>query len=139
VARQRDERRGRRKRAREALSTGEERYLGRRDKGPVRRFVRDYVDARRSVTELFLPIAGGTVLLSFAGLAIAYIVFLAWMTAAFASLTLMVRGLHRELRQRFGDLQGERPASLTMYAITRATQLRRLRLPKPQVRPGDRI
>ena len=31
---------------REALANGDERYLPARDKGPVRRFVRDYVDSR---------------------------------------------------------------------------------------------
>ncbi len=36
---------------------GDERYLLARDQGPVRRFVRDLVDARRNVLGLFMPSA----------------------------------------------------------------------------------
>ena len=38
------------------MRTGEERYLPTRDKGPVRRFIRNYVDARISVAEFLLPL-----------------------------------------------------------------------------------
>ena len=41
----------------QALKTGDERYLPARDKGPERRWVRDYVDARRNLAEWFLPFA----------------------------------------------------------------------------------
>src|SRR5690625_4147143 len=40
-----------RARMRRALDTGEERYLPPRDKGPQRRFARDYVDARWGIGE----------------------------------------------------------------------------------------
>ena len=36
---------------------GDERYLLTRDQGPVRRFARDLVDARRNVLGLFMPSA----------------------------------------------------------------------------------
>ena len=42
---------------RQALASGDERYLPARDKGPVRKFARDYVDSRFSVAEFFLPLA----------------------------------------------------------------------------------
>lgn len=41
-------------RQREAMASGDERYLPVRDKGPVRRFARDYVDSRWCVAEFFL-------------------------------------------------------------------------------------
>ena len=44
-------------RQREAMASGDERYLPARDKGPVRRFARDYVDSRFRVAEFFLPLA----------------------------------------------------------------------------------
>ena len=37
------------------MVTGDERHLPLRDKGPVRRFIRDYVDARFSIGEILLP------------------------------------------------------------------------------------
>ena len=55
--RQRDARRADMARQREALASGDERYLPARDKGPVRRFARDYVDSRFCVAEFFLPLA----------------------------------------------------------------------------------
>ena len=42
---------------RERMMAGEEAYLLPRDKGPVRRYVRDVVDARRNVLGLFMPAA----------------------------------------------------------------------------------
>ncbi len=41
---------------RQAMRTGDDRYLPARDKGPVKRFLRDYVDARLSVAEFLLPL-----------------------------------------------------------------------------------
>ncbi|MEY3156312.1 MAG: hypothetical protein RL257_332, partial [Actinomycetota bacterium] len=40
---------------REAYMRGDENALPIRDKGPVKRFVRNYVDSRRSIGEFFLP------------------------------------------------------------------------------------
>ena len=41
---------------RQAYMRGDENALPPRDRGPVRKFVRDYVDARRSIGEYFLPV-----------------------------------------------------------------------------------
>ena len=41
----------------QALREGDERHLPPRDRGPVRKYVRDIVDSRRSVAEYFLPLA----------------------------------------------------------------------------------
>ena len=38
------------------MKSGDERYLPERDQGPVKRFVRDYVDARLSIAEFLLPL-----------------------------------------------------------------------------------
>ncbi len=55
--RQREERRAALERQRQALASGDERYLPARDKGPVRRFARDFVDSRFHIAEWFLPMA----------------------------------------------------------------------------------
>jgi len=54
-ARDREELKARRLAARAAYMRGEESALPLRDKGPVKRYVRNYVDSRRNVGEYFLP------------------------------------------------------------------------------------
>lgn len=55
--RQREDRRAALAKQREALASGDERYLPARDKGPVRKYARDFVDSRFCVAEFFLPMA----------------------------------------------------------------------------------
>lgn len=135
----REELRRQRAEARQALATGDERRLPRRDAGPVRRYVRDYVDARRNAAGLFLPVALlsfslslGPVDLKFAGAVLMY----AFLLVVIADSVLLVRGMRRGVRSRFptAELRG-----LTSYAVMRALQVRRLRLPPPKVPRGARI
>ena len=42
--------------ARAAYMRGDQNALPARDKGPVKKFVRDYVDSKRSIGEYFLPL-----------------------------------------------------------------------------------
>jgi hypothetical protein len=46
----------------------------------------------------------------------------------------VMRGLKAGIRSRFGDAATK---GITMYALTRAWQMRRLRLPKPMMKPGQ--
>ena len=39
------------------MLAGEDKYLLPRDKGPVRAYVRDFIDARRNLVGLFMPLA----------------------------------------------------------------------------------
>ena len=48
--------RERRVEARQRMMAGEERYLPARDQGPVRKFARDFVDARWNLGEILLPV-----------------------------------------------------------------------------------
>lgn len=118
-----------------ALQTGDERYLPARDKGAQRRYVRDYVDARWNLGEYFLFIAmlslvGMIVTASLAPVAATYIVITlyAMVLATILDAVFMWRGLKRKLLAKFGDV----PSGTMMYAVTRAFQIRRARLPKPQ-------
>ena len=52
---------------REAMRTGDDRYLPARDQGPVRRFIRDYVDSRFWVLELMLPVMVVLLLFGYVG------------------------------------------------------------------------
>lgn len=137
--RQREERRQALARQRQALAGGDERYLPARDKGPVRRFARDWVDSRFNVAEFFLPLAVVILVLSVVRVpAIQSIALLLWLVvivlivvdAAFSGLR-----LRKRLKERFPD-QNTRGA--VAYALMRSLQMRRLRLPKPQVKRGER-
>jgi hypothetical protein len=125
-----------------AMQTGDERYLPAKDKGPVRRYVRQYVDARWSLGELFLPVAivmlllnmlltGISPELAFLGLVLLYVFIIAMVV----DVTIMWRRLRKKLVAKFGDKGIQR--GLMMYAVTRVFQIRRARLPKPQVKHGD--
>lgn len=125
----------------QAMQTGDERYLPAKDKGPVRRYVRDHVDARWNLGEFFLPVAMLFVLATFVfqrSQAISviviftlYLIVLVTMIDAF----IMWRALKKRIVAKFGAdtyLRG-----LPMYAVMRAFQIRRVRLPKPQVKHGE--
>ncbi|MBA2948547.1 DUF3043 domain-containing protein [Streptomyces himalayensis] len=137
--RQRDERRAQMERQRQALASGDERYLPVRDKGPVRRFARDFVDSRFSIAEFFLPLAVIILVLSMVRVpAIQNAALLLWLFVIVLivvdSIGLAIR-LKKQLNTRFAD-QPKRGA--VAYALMRTLQMRRLRLPKPQVKRGER-
>ena len=54
-------------RVRQGMRAGEEKYLLPRDKGPVRRFIRDFVDSRVSFVELLIPLLIVTMVLGYSG------------------------------------------------------------------------
>ena len=120
-----------------ALQAGDEKAMPPRDRGPVRRFVRDYVDARVNLGELFLPIAAVclVVQLSFAQInayvsLIALVVLYVYVIAAIIDAVILWFRLKRRVLAKFGQI----PRGTLMYAVMRAFQLRRSRLPKPQVK-----
>lgn len=137
-----------RQKARTALMTGDERHLSARDAGPVRRFVRDVVDGRWNVGEYYLVLAllsvGLTLLPSLLGRSleesarlqlIATLVLWGTVLVCATDAFVLSRILRRRLVERFGEdvvLKGN-----VSYGLLRAFQLRRLRLPKPQVQRGQ--
>jgi hypothetical protein len=125
-----------RARTRKALLTGDEKNLPARDRGPIRRYARNFVDARMSLSEWFIPIAVPLYLATFlgarhtigalAGIAITLVfVFIA------LELALMTFQLRRALRKKFPD---ESVKGVRLYAVMRSTQMRRMRAPKPQIK-----
>lgn len=136
---QREKSRAQRLKVQEAMKTGDDRYLPSRDRGPVRRFVRDYVDARRTPAEYLLPFFLLIFLVMMVPTKITQTIALAlWLPAiVLVPIDLVFMGfrLRKELRTRFPD---EPLRGAVAYGVMRATQLRRLRLPKPQVKPGGK-
>ncbi|MGC4984589.1 MULTISPECIES: DUF3043 domain-containing protein [unclassified Streptomyces] len=137
--RQRDDRRAAMERQRQALASGDERYLPVRDKGKVRRFARDYVDSRLCIAELFLPLAVIILMLSVVPVAVLKnVALLLWLVVIVMivvdSFVIAIR-LRKQLNARFPE---ENTKGAVRYALMRTLQMRRLRLPKPQVKRGER-
>lgn len=120
---------------RAAYMRGEENALPTRDRGPVRRFVRDMVDSRRSVGEYFLPLLFVVLVISrIPKLQVVSVLLMYFiMLSAIVDWFLLTRKIKKEVVARFPDAPTR---GLGMYAWTRSTQLRRLRAPKPQMNPG---
>jgi hypothetical protein len=135
--REREARRAQAAKVRHALQTGDEANYTGRDRGPVRAFVRDYVDARRTVAEYFLPMLVVVLVLSFfpnrTAALLSAAIWLATMVLVTLDLTLLGVRLKREIRTRFPD---DPNRGHVLYGVVRATQMRRFRLPKPRVKPG---
>ncbi|MER5253640.1 MULTISPECIES: DUF3043 domain-containing protein [unclassified Streptomyces] len=137
--RQRNERRVQMDKQRQALASGDERYLPARDKGPVRKFARDFVDSRFCIAEFFLPLAVIILVLSMVRIPqLQNIALLLWLFVIVLiivdSVTTAVR-LKKRLNERFPS---ESKKGAVAYALMRTLQMRRLRLPKPQVKRGER-
>jgi hypothetical protein len=138
----RDKVRTERSKVQAAMQTGDDRYLPAADKGPVRRFARDYVDARYSVMEFALPVLLVVSLLGvvfspqFPWLAgIVNLLFLAMILLIGADWFLLTAGLKRQVGIKFPK---ESTKGLGFYAVRRTMQMRRWRLPKPMVKRGEK-
>lgn len=123
------------------MAAGEERYLPRREQGPVRKLARDYVDSRRTVGEFFVYFA--LVCLALTVVPVAWVQLIAYNVAfplLIAALVVDSVRLSRQVKARVAQrYPGESTRGLSYYAITRGLQIRRLRIPKPAVKVGDRV
>jgi hypothetical protein len=127
-----------RERARLGLAAGEEKYLPVRDRGPQKKYVRDYVDARFSIGEVLIPVMFAVIVLTFIpSYEVQTIgIFALWAFFLVSVVDVIILGviLRRKLAAKFGADKVER---IRWYAAMRALQLRPLRLPKPQVKRGQ--
>jgi hypothetical protein len=140
AAAQRSQRAESSRKVREAMKTGDERYYLPRDKGPERRFVRDYVDARFSFLELMIPAMLVTLVMGYSGIPALQrvsnlMLFGMFLLIIIDILTIRWR-LRRELVRRFPS---ETHKGTTWYAVSRSMQMKFMRLPKPQVKIGERL
>jgi hypothetical protein len=140
--RERQEREGRRAAQRGGAARGEERYFRPQDLGPVRAYARDFVDSRRSVSEFFLYFSLAIIVLLFLPfpqfqLGVTYVVWPLMMVTIVAEGLYVGNRIKKNARVLFpGD---DTIRGVGMYAAMRQLQIRRLRLPKPRVKPGDAI
>jgi len=125
-----------RDRARVGMAAGEERYLPQRDRGPQKKFVRDYVDARWSLGEFMIPVMFLVIIVTFIPTLDVYAVLALWAFFLVAIIDSTVLGwlVTKALARKFGAARVEK---VRWYAAMRSLQLRVLRLPKPQVKRGQ--
>ena len=137
---ERENARRRRMEMRQLYLKGDERALPKRDKGPVRKLARDYVDARWSVAEFFLPLLMVVLLLTampsvtikvFATLVMYLVVLISALDGIW---------MGRQIKKMAGTkYPNESVTGVTMYAWMRSTQIRRLRTPAPLVKRGTKL
>lgn len=143
-ARLRKKSRGERVESRAGMREGDDRYALARDRGPIRRLVRDVVDARRNAGSYFFGAALLIVIVtSIPGLPpiIAFAVSYLWLAligVLFFDSFLLSRLIGHAIGDRFpeetGSLRGHK-----FYGIMRAATFRRLRNPRPKVKLGQTV
>lgn len=128
------------RRMREAMKTGDDRFLPARDRGPVRRFIRDSVDSRFSFIELMLPLLLLSLVLGTTGrqslVQIGNTIMFTTIMVIIVDIVMLRFRLRRELARRF---PGQPTKGATGYAVMRSLQMKFLRLPKPQVKIGQKL
>ena len=119
---------------RAAYLRGDESALPARDRGPARRFVRNYVDSRRSTGEYFLPTIFVVLVLTLFPIPAVQLGAIALMYAMLIFAIMDGILLSRKIRKAVeAQFPGTPTKGLGMYAWLRSTQMRRLRAPHPQV------
>jgi hypothetical protein len=125
---------------REAMRTGDDRYLPARDRGPVKRFIRDYVDSRFSFVELLIPVLLLTTVMAWSGnralAGYGNAILLAMLFLIIFDMLRLRRRLGRELATRFPS---EPTKGTTYYAVMRSLQMKFMRMPKAQVKIGQEL
>lgn len=139
-SREKERARAERVRRMEAMRKGEDWALGPRDRGPLKRLARDYVDSHRRASEFYMYallvllvalFTRSPVVESYTGPLVFVLIAIIAIDAFFIR-----RGLRKLAAERY---PGESTRGLTWYAVMRAMQIRRFRNPQPRVKPGDKI
>jgi hypothetical protein len=139
--RMREQQAAQRSSTRRAALAGDESALPARDRGPVRKLVRDIVDSRRNVGGLFLAVAGialiGTIVPSLEVRSIATFLLFGYFLLLVGDSIVLGRRISRTVAERFPN--DKRGRGVVWYGISRATMVRRWRFPKPQVKVGASV
>ena len=127
-----------RDKARIGMAAGDDKYLPSRERGPQKRFARDYIDARFNVGEFMIPVMFLVILLTFFPdpMVQTYGILALWAFFLVAIVDSIILGfiLTKKIEAKFG---ADRAEKVRWYAAMRALQLRAMRLPKPQVKRGQ--
>jgi hypothetical protein len=137
---QSDTRRTARAEQRQRMMDGDEKYLMPRDKGPVRKYARDVVDSRRNFAGLFMPFAILLIVVMFLPAIAVYATLIMLIFALFLAVDGVILGriVNNRVRERFPDTP-DGGFKLGWYSFSRSMQMRFMRAPRPQVKPGDAV
>jgi len=141
--RRREAARAERAEATEGMRRGDEKYMLPRDKGPERLLVRDLVDRRRTVGTWFF---GGALIVIVGSSAAmppvvrlgANILWVALAVALIVDAVLIARSIRKRVRAKYPNTT-QRMGSLYLYGIMRSITFRRMRIPKPRLKIGDKL
>ena len=126
---------------REKMASGDEAYMLSRDQGPIRGYARDIVDSRRNVLGLFMPAAFFLLFIMLAAPRLQLYMSPLMLLITIAMMVdglLLARKVNKCVDAKFPD-NTETSFKLGMYAVSRATQLRRSRVPRPRVQRGAKV
>jgi hypothetical protein len=122
------------------MRAGQEKFLLPRDRGPARKLVRDVVDSRRNAGSLFLFVGAivvvGLFLPGTQGKTLATSLWMAMFAVLVIDSIILGVRIRRALRERAPE---EPRGRLVWYGVSRATMIRRWRMPPPQVKVGEPI
>ena len=128
--------------ARAGAARGDEGYLPARDRGPVRKLVRNVVDARRNAGSFFLVVAALVLIGNFVPneqvRSYTVSIWLVFFLLIIADSIVLGRRIKKKVLERFPD-EDHKMKGLVWYGISRATMIRRWRFPKPEVRLGAQV
>ncbi|MGX5657851.1 DUF3043 domain-containing protein [Geodermatophilus nigrescens] len=141
-ARTRQQQAQRRAETRAGMARGDDDYLPARDRGPVRRLVRDLVDSRRNAGSFFLPVAAlvlvGYFIPNPAVQNYTVFVWFLFFLVIIVDSVFLGRKIKKTVAARFPG-QPQRMKGLVWYGVSRATMVRRWRFPKPEVAVGAEV
>lgn len=127
--------------AREGMARGDDRYLRPGERGPQKRFMRDFIDARFTLGELLLPLMFLVIFATMIPQAYAAVWAMAfiWIYLAICIIEGVTYGFM--IRKRVAAVVGESKVEkgFVFQSLGRSMQIRMLRLPKPQVKRFTKV
>ncbi|MFF4987357.1 DUF3043 domain-containing protein [Streptosporangium saharense] len=131
--------------AREGMLRGDERYFPARDRGPARKFARDWVDSRRLPSQYFLPFSLFILLVTWVpfpeqirGQVYVAVITVGWPLMMIGVVLTSVWVAWKIKKLTAEKFPAENLKGVGFYAAMRALQIRKLRFPPPAVLPGGR-
>nr|WP_225751284.1 DUF3043 domain-containing protein [Pseudoclavibacter sp. Marseille-Q3772] len=128
-------------RAREGMARGDDRYLRPGERGPQKRFLRDFIDARFTLGELLLPLMFLVIFATMIPQAYAAVWAMAfiWIYLAICIIEGVIYGvmIRKRIAAKIGQDKLEK--GFIFQALGRSMQIRMLRLPKPQVKRFSQV
>lgn len=141
---ERAESRERNRKYQERIDAGDERFLPQNDRGEERKYARDIVDSQRYFNNLVMPVALILLVIMIVG---TWAPIVANVSALFAMVIIVmffIEGLilanrvNKAVKAKFPGTTAN-GLGMGFYAYSRATQPRKWRTPKPQVKIGETV